>query len=104
MVRTLVSARPPAGAGGRRRSARARSLMMSPKSGQGPVRVLMAVPQYPYPVVGGMERQAHELSKALIGLGVDVQAISGRIDSSQPAVELVDGVKIHRTRWSNRRW
>ena len=34
-----------------------------------PVRVLMAVPQYPYPVVGGLERQSHELAKALIGLG-----------------------------------
>jgi len=30
-----------------------------------PPRVMMVVPQYPYPVLGGLERQAHELAKAL---------------------------------------
>lgn len=64
------------------------------------MRVLMAVPQYPYPVVGGLERQAHELAKALVELGVDVQALSGRFDPSQPAQELVEGVVVHRIPWS----
>ena len=37
----------------------------------------MVVPQYPYPVVGGLERQAHELAKSLLERGCQVQALSG---------------------------
>ncbi len=64
------------------------------------VRVLMAVPQYPYPVVGGLERQSHELAKALIGLGVEVQAVSGTIGPGKPSEEWVDGVFVQRISWS----
>jgi glycosyltransferase involved in cell wall biosynthesis len=63
-------------------------------------RVLMAVPQYPYPVVGGLERQAHELAKALLERGIDVQAVSGRTDPGQPAHERVEGVLVHRIPWN----
>jgi len=64
-----------------------------------PVRVLMAVPQYPYPVMGGLERQSHELAKALVAQGVRVQALSGRILPDQPRQETVEGVLVHRIPW-----
>lgn len=69
-----------------------------------PVRVLMAVPQYPYPVVGGLERQSHELAKTLIELGVEVQALSGKVNPRQPAQERVEGVLVHRIPWSHKKW
>ena len=67
-----------------------------------PTRVLMAVPQYPYPVVGGLERQAHRLGQALIKLGVEVTVLSGKIHSCQPASETVEGVQVVRILWP--RW
>lgn len=67
-------------------------------------RVMMVVPQYPYPVVGGLERQAHELSKALRELGVQVQALSGKVETGQPALEVVEGVPVHRIPWSRWKW
>jgi glycosyltransferase involved in cell wall biosynthesis len=67
-------------------------------------RVMMAVPQYPFPVVGGLERQAHELAKALLELGIEVQALSGKVEPSQPSRETVEGVLVHRIPWSRRKW
>lgn len=69
-----------------------------------PVRVLMAVPQYPYPVMGGLERQSHELAKALLSLGVGVQALSGRILPDQPRQETVEGVLVHRIPWPRQKF
>ncbi|MCL4721108.1 MAG: glycosyltransferase, partial [Gammaproteobacteria bacterium] len=63
------------------------------------LRVIMAVPQYPYPVMGGLERQSHELAKALLQLGVGVQAVSGKITDSQPNRETVEGILVHRIPW-----
>jgi glycosyltransferase involved in cell wall biosynthesis len=65
------------------------------------IRVLMFVPQYPYPVVGGLERQAHELSKALRKSGVDVQILSGKITNNHPSLEQVEGVPVTRLPWSS---
>ncbi len=56
----------------------------------------MAVPRYPLPVAGGLERQAHELSKALVRRGHAVHALSGRFDPGQANEESLDGVWIHR--------
>ncbi|MBW7881853.1 MAG: glycosyltransferase family 4 protein [Caldilineaceae bacterium] len=67
------------------------------------VRVLMVVPKYPYPVVGGLERQAHELSKALSGLGIEVWALSHLFDGSQLASEVVEGIWVRRIPWSDRK-
>jgi glycosyltransferase involved in cell wall biosynthesis len=67
-------------------------------------RVLMVVPQYPYPVVGGLERQAHELALALRALGVNVQVLSGRVMPTQPDLEDVEGIPVHRLPWTHRRW
>jgi glycosyltransferase involved in cell wall biosynthesis len=67
-------------------------------------RVLMVLPQYPYPVVGGLERQAHELSLALKASGTDLKVVSGRVKNAQPDVEDVGGIPVHRLPWSDRRW
>lgn len=66
-------------------------------------RVLMFVPQYPYPVVGGLEKQAHELARALVAQGVPVQVLSGRINADQPDREHIDDVSIVRIPWSRRK-
>src|SRR5438445_6531866 len=59
----------------------------------------MAVPKYPFPVVGGMERQSHELAKALIQRGHTVHAVSSRFDPEQSESEVIDGVRLHRVKW-----
>ena len=63
----------------------------------------MAVPQYPYPVLGGLERQAHELAKTLQAHGVRVQAISGAIAPGHPGTETVEGIPVHRIPWPQRK-
>ncbi len=68
-----------------------------------PPRVLMVVPNYPYPVVGGLERQAHELAKALRAIGTDVQALSGMMPHGKTERENVEGVLVHRIPWSRRK-
>jgi glycosyltransferase involved in cell wall biosynthesis len=67
-------------------------------------RVMMVVPQYPYPVLGGLERQAHELAKALRELGLDVLAISGRVEPGQPTYEIVEGIAVFRIPWSRKKY
>lgn len=66
-------------------------------------RVLMFVPQYPYPVVGGLEKQAHELARALVAQGVPVQVLSGKINDDQPDREHIDDVPIVRISWPRRK-
>lgn len=65
------------------------------------MRILMAVPKYPFPVVGGLERQAHELAKALVQRNHTVHALSNRFDLRQSNIELIDGVSTHRVKWVN---
>lgn len=73
-----------------------------------PIRILMVVPKYPHPVVGGLERQAHRLAIALNALGCEVLALTGRFLPDAPVVEDVDGVRVHRLPWFStglhRRW
>ena len=59
----------------------------------------MAVPKYPFPVVGGLERQSHELARALVRRGNAVDAVSTRFDRRQRELEVVDGVRLHRVTW-----
>ncbi len=63
------------------------------------MRILMVVPKYPFPVVGGLERQAHELARALVGRGHAVHAVSSRFNAGQNAFEVIDGVRLHRVKW-----
>lgn len=60
----------------------------------------MFVPQYPYPVRGGLEKQSHELAKALIRQGVAVQVLSGKFDANQVEEDSVEGVPVTRVPWS----
>ena len=64
----------------------------------------MVVPQYPYPVLGGLEKQAHELSLTLGKLGSDVKVISGKTDTGQRAHEFVEGVSVYRFTWYSKKW
>jgi glycosyltransferase involved in cell wall biosynthesis len=61
--------------------------------------ILMVVPEYPYPVTGGLEKQSHELAKKLIMHGINVEVISGKIIKSQNNKEVVDGVSVNRLRF-----
>lgn len=63
------------------------------------MRILMVVPKYPFPVVGGLERQAHELAKALVARGQVVHAISTSFDPVHTRFEILDGVVVHRIPW-----
>ena len=63
------------------------------------MRILMAVSNYPFPVVGGLERQAHELTKALVQRGLAVHALSSRFDQGQYGFEMIDGIRVHRMKW-----
>ena len=63
------------------------------------LKVLMFVPQYPFPVVGGLEKQAHELSVKLVKYGHDVTILSGIIDTKNKKIENINGVKIFRFKW-----
>ena len=72
--------------------------------------ILMAVPLYPPPVVGGLEKQAHVLAAELVVRGHRVLAVSGKHTAAQNSVEKFDGVEVHRIgypacglrRWLNR--
>lgn len=63
------------------------------------VCVLMIVPQYPFPVAGGLEKQAHELGAELVRTGHVVRVLSGRVVPGQEAFSVTDGVEVHRLPW-----
>lgn len=65
-----------------------------------PARVLMVAPYYPYPIAGGIEKQAHELAQALHAAGVQVLALGVHHASGQRDTEEVDGIPVHRLPWS----
>jgi glycosyltransferase involved in cell wall biosynthesis len=58
--------------------------------------VLFVVPAYPPPVIGGLERQAHELARALLAHGVEVTVLSLRTAADQPTDGYVEGVRVVR--------
>jgi len=64
----------------------------------------MVIPQYPPPVTGGMERQAHELSKALVAQGVGVLVLSGQVPGGEPAAREFEGVPIVRIPFPRWKW
>ena len=55
------------------------------------LKILMVVAHYPFPIVGGLEKQAHELSKSLILKQITVSVLSGKFANSQDNIELIDG-------------
>jgi glycosyltransferase involved in cell wall biosynthesis len=64
----------------------------------------MVIPKYPPPVIGGMERQAHELSKTLQALGVTVVVVSGLTGSGRPGLEIVEGIPVQRIALLPQKW
>ena len=64
----------------------------------------MVVAHYPFPIVGGLEKQAHELSKSLVNKNIDVLVLSTKFSPSQGDVELIDGVTVHRMSWYKSRF
>ncbi|HBA59506.1 MAG TPA: hypothetical protein DCZ92_01525 [Elusimicrobia bacterium] len=59
------------------------------------IKSVLMVGQTFYPVLGGAEKQAFELSKALVNRGVKVSVITRRVDGL-PAREVISGVKVER--------
>ncbi|MGH7869229.1 MAG: glycosyltransferase family 4 protein, partial [Candidatus Dormibacteraceae bacterium] len=76
----------------RRRTGRRRTATLA-------MRILMIVPKHPFPVAGGLERQAHELAKALVRKGHAVHVLSTRFAPGQETLERIDGVLVHRVNW-----
>jgi len=74
-----------------------------PDGGATSLRVLMVVPQFPYPVVGGLEKQARLLSEELMRLGCEVCVLSGRMRPSQPAFTHEEGIEVYRLPWPRHR-
>ena len=59
------------------------------------ISVLMFCSQF-RPLVGGAERQAEKLSKALVHHGVRLTVLTPRLDNDSPEYERDDGFVIHR--------
>lgn len=67
--------------------------------------VIMVVPTYPFPIVGGLEKQAHELSKSLkYNYRINILVLSTRFSEQHPANEAVEGIQVVRIPWLNSRW
>jgi len=64
-----------------------------------PLSILMALPKYPYPIVGGLEKQAHELAETLVRQGHEVHVLTSLFDTSQKPRETIDGVTVYRLKW-----
>jgi glycosyltransferase involved in cell wall biosynthesis len=67
------------------------------------IKILMVVAHYPFPITGGLEKQAHELSKSLVTRQVTVSVLSRKFTNSQDNLELIDGVAVHRIGWPKNR-
>ena len=67
-------------------------------------RILMVVPCYPYPILGGLEKQAHELAVALQSDKVSVKALGVRFLDSHEACEQVNSVQVLRLAWPKNRY
>jgi glycosyltransferase involved in cell wall biosynthesis len=64
----------------------------------------MVVPHYPPPVGGGLERQAHQLARAVRALGAHVLVLSAHWAAGQQARETRDGVPVLRVPMPERKW
>lgn len=74
---------------------------MSP---QKPLAILMAVPMFPPPFIGGLEKQSHELALALVERGHRVSVLSGKQNDAQSEFAQQHGIDVHRIVWPRRRW
>lgn len=70
------------------------------------MKVLIFCPQFA-PAIGGAERQAQRQAAELVRQGVEVQLWTPRLDPDSPALEVIDGVSVHRFRlrhWPRTHW
>jgi glycosyltransferase involved in cell wall biosynthesis len=77
-----------------------KAMVMTTTTNDQSLRVLMVVPFYPFPIAGGLEKQAHELSRSLVAQGVSVKALAVRFLLGHPTQEVVEGVFVTRLSWS----
>lgn len=60
------------------------------------MRIIVVAPDYPYPVIGGLQKQAHELNQQLIEMGCEILVVSCKHQRSSPGEEVVDGIRVLR--------
>ncbi len=66
------------------------------------MRVCMVVDRF-HPLIGGVEQQTLQLSKALIDCNVQVMVLTRRVNQSLPAFEELEGVSVYRVPPGGRR-
>lgn len=59
------------------------------------MRIVFLVHRY-WPLVGGVEKYIHELAKALLAMGHEVDVVTGAVKEGLPPGEIHEGVRIHR--------
>ncbi len=64
---------------------------------ESPPRVVL-VSTYFHPVIGGVETHARQLARGLVMAGVGAWVLTKRINHETPATDLVDGIRVCRTR------
>ncbi len=60
------------------------------------LRILVVAPDYPPPVVGGLQKQAHELNQQLVKMGCEVLVLSCKHVRDGHSEEVVDGICVRR--------
>ncbi len=61
------------------------------------LKILVIAPDYPYPVVGGLQKQAHELNRELMRLDCELLVLSGKHARGDASSEVVDGISVCRS-------
>lgn len=61
------------------------------------LKILVIAPDYPYPVVGGLQKQAHELNRELARLDCELLVLSGKHATGDASSEMVDGISVCRS-------
>lgn len=61
------------------------------------LKILVIAPDYPYPVIGGLQKQAHELNRELLRLDCELLVLSGKHARGDASSEMVDGVPVRRS-------
>ena len=68
------------------------------------LKILVVAPDYPYPIVGGLQKQAHELNRELARLDCELLVLSGKHTKEDASSSVVEGISVLRSpRLSQRR-
>lgn len=60
------------------------------------LRILVVAPDYPYPVIGGLQKQAHELNRGLLRLDCELLVLSCKHAAGDASAEVVDDIHVRR--------